>query len=213
MPFAESREASPSGLAFSRLPLRLLSAPTSGALLQDALLPPPLRPRLPLPPPADRTPRRAGPELSAAARRWRALGALQASKASLGAAGCKSLPEPFGPQSGTCLPRSPQRSRAGGLGHAALRSAALAGPRQLQERSRLDWAGPGRARPLGRGLVALSPGRGLHLSCSSSPAAPPAPIVRPARLATSGCCSLGLPGAPTFCCRRAMSVGCLALKG
>jgi hypothetical protein len=66
--------------------------------------------------------------------------------------------------------------------------------------------GEGASQPLSQGAVSTT------FSCST-PAAPPVPIVRPARLATSGSGSLGLPGAPTFCCRRAMSVGCLALKG
>lgn len=145
MPFAESREASPSGLAFSRLPLRLLSAPASGALLQDALLPPPRRPHLPLPPPAERTPRRAGPELSAAARRWRALGALQASKASLGAAGSKSLPEPLGPQSGTCLPRSPTLPGLGGS--SKRRCAPRPSPVPVSSRSAPGWVGLGLGEP------------------------------------------------------------------
>lgn len=75
-------------------------------------------PTYPAPLPSQRTPRRAGRELSAAAGRSRVQGALQASQASLGAAGCKSLSEPPGPQSSTCPPRSPS-------GEAQARAAAL----------------------------------------------------------------------------------------
>lgn len=71
VPFAESREASPSGLVFSRLPLRLLSARVCRSAARrrsprSSPEPPPARRPRPL---AQRTPRRAGPELSAAARR------------------------------------------------------------------------------------------------------------------------------------------------
>lgn len=144
MPFAASREASPSGLASSRLPLRLLSARVSQRVAQrrstrSAPEPPLCR----VPPPAQRTPRRAGRELSAAARRRRVLGALQASQASLGAAGCKSLPEPLGPQSGTCPPRSPR----GRPGTGCCAPGSLPGPGSSWRAP--GWVGPGPAAERG----------------------------------------------------------------
>ena len=128
--------------------------------------------RAPLP--SQRTPRRAGRELSAAAGRSRVLGALQASQASLGAAGCKSLSEPPGPQSCTCPPRSP----AGRPRHGVLRSRPFAGPGQLPVRPGLGWARPGGGEG---GPVTPGPGRGLLLlqlllaSCAASSHCSPRP--------------------------------------
>lgn len=118
----------------SGLPLRLLAAPRVPRSWHS---PPAPRPAWCLRPPSARPGGRA--RVSAAAAVGRAQGAPQASKASVGAARCKSLPAPPRSQSGTFPPRSPAgrpvcappcsrpltHSRELGAGRAGLRRAKL----------------------------------------------------------------------------------------
>lgn len=200
---AESRETSLPGLPFFFcVPLRLPAAPR---VQRGSSSTPAPRPAGSLCPPSARPGGRARAQRSR--RHPRAQGTRQATRPLWALPAASHSPRHLGHRaSGTFPPACPRRE----ANERSPVPKAPTNPRDISS-SRSSFAasqaGPRRDGP-------LVPGRGLHLprlllaSCAAGSHCSPRPLAgrRPGAAPRPR-------GAPTFCCRRAMSVGCLALKG